>query len=154
MSQSHIPHGCYSVKSAAEKLQISTESLLKKMVWRGWLYKGIFKNDPLKYMPLQEAIDSGLVLKIHNNGPVPRDWEIAITKSGMEELGAKMTKQIEKKNITGSTPNFIRAQQSSGESIPLGAEDRRYHALGSPDETPQEEHDRFMTLMKAWGLAS
>src|SRR6218665_3410294 len=85
MSQSHIPNGCYSIKTVAEKLGIREENVLRKMRLRGWLYKGIFRKDPLTDMPLPEAIENGFVKKIKRNSLPPYDWDIAITAKGMTD---------------------------------------------------------------------
>lgn len=122
MSHSHIPHSCYSVKNAAAKLEISTDSLLKKMLWREWLYKGLYKNDPLKHMPLQTAIDDGFVKKIKRNAPAPYDWEIAVTTTGLIELGAKMQNQIQPPKPAALTLENAQKMQATSTSTAANEE--------------------------------
>lgn len=113
MSQSHIPHGCYSVKLAAEKLGIRECNLLKKMRLRGWLYKGIFRRDPLKDMPLTEAIENGFVKKIIRHSHSRNDWDIAITVKGLTELGGKVQTQTYPKPAALTVENAKKTQANN-----------------------------------------
>lgn len=122
MSQPHIPNGCYSVKLAAEKLGIRETNLLKKMRLRGWLYKGIFRKDPLTNMPLPEAIESGFVKKIKRNTFPPHDWDIAITKKGLQDLGGKMQSQPIPKPAALTMENALKMQTSP---VPTASNEER-----------------------------
>lgn len=125
MSHSHIPNGCYSVKNAAEKLGIKPDSLLKKMRWHEWLYKGVFKNDPLKDMPLQTAIDKGFVKKVKRNSPAPYDWEIAVTQTGLIELGAKMQDLTQTQPPKPAALTLANTQKAQATNTPTAANEER-----------------------------
>jgi hypothetical protein len=131
MSHSHIPHGCYSVKNAAEKLGISQDNLLKKMRLREWTYKGVFKNDPLKNMPIPFGIDSGYVKKIKRKTPFSIDWDIAITQAGLIELGAKMY---------------------SPKPTPLTVENAQKAQATLPTAAANEEREKCLKELEAMGL--
>ena len=109
MSQNTTTKTIYTVKQAALKLDICPTSLLKKMLWRGWLYKGAFRNDPTKNMPLSHAIEAGFIKKIKRKAPAPHDWEIAITEEGMKELGNPIAPPIPKPLNEGNA-NLVKLQ--------------------------------------------
>lgn len=109
MSQHTTTKNYYTVKQAAQKLNICPTSLLKKLLWREWLYKGGYRNDPLKNMPLPHAIEAGFIKKIKRKAPAPHDWEIAITEAGMQELGNPVTPPTPRA-LTEENANLVKLQ--------------------------------------------
>lgn len=135
MSQHTTTKNSYTVKQAALKLDICPASLLKKMLWHGWLHKGSFRNDPLKNMPLEQAVAAGFVKKIKRNAPAPHDWEIAITEEGMNELGKPLQPpQPKPKPLTESNANLVKLQGNN--------------------TAVNEEREKAMQQMREWGIAS
>lgn len=135
MSQSHIPHDCYSIKTAAEALGIRETNLLKKMRLRGWLYKGIFRKDPLTDMPLPDAIENGFVKKIKRNSHAPYDWDIAITKQGLNDLGGKMQNQPHPTPAALTLENALKIQSNPAAATTCEEREkclRELEAMGIP----------------------
>jgi hypothetical protein len=109
MSHTTTTKTYYTVKQAAQKLNICPTSLLKKMLWHGWLYKGAYRNDPLKNMPLPHAVEAGFIKKIKRKAPAPHDWEIAITEAGMKELGNPVATPTPRA-LTEANANLVKIQ--------------------------------------------
>lgn len=135
MNQPQTPKACYSVKTAAEKLNIRPDNLLKKMVIRGWLHPGSYRKDPLRFMPLEKAIADGFVKKIKRHAPAPHDWEIAVTQKGLNDLGEKMQNVHPiPKPLNEQTAQQVKAQTNT--------------------TAANEEREKCLDQLKEWGLAS
>lgn len=135
MSQHTTTKNSYTVKQAATKLNICPTSLLKKMLWRGWLHKGNFRNDPLKNMPLEHAVSAGFVKKIKRKAPAPHDWEITITEEGMNQLSSPTPPpQPQPKPLTEANANLVKLQGNN--------------------TAANEEREKAMQQMREWGIAS